>query len=359
MATIVLAGGGTAGHIEPALAVARAWRISHPDDLIVFIGTKDGLENTIIPAAGFTVTHIPKVVVARRPSLTWLRVPVQLFGAVRASRIILRDAVLLIGFGGYVSAPAYLAARITGLPTVIHEANAKPGWANRLGALMTPFVAVANPVDSREFTDALLTGMPLRSDVAAAFTASRSDFQGARIGAKKRLGFDEKAPLIFIMGGSQGSVAMNKEILGALPALLSKGLSILHSVGRANPLPQAEGAYHPVAYVDAMADAYLASDLIIARSGAVTCCEFRALGRYALFVPLPIGNGEQFLNARTLVADKRAQILEQSQFTSAYLIEHIDELLTSSAAAPPDGSSLDLDAAEKIVALGEFAISAR
>ena len=359
MATIVLAGGGTAGHIEPALAVARAWRVAHPEDLIVFIGSEGGLENEIIPAAGFTVTHIPKVAVARRPSLTWLRVPVQLFSAVRASRIILRDADLLIGFGGYVSAPAYLAARITGLPTVIHEANAKPGWANRLGALMTPFVAVANPVDSREFTDALLTGMPLRSDVAAAFTASRSDFQGARIGAKKRLGFDEKAPLIFIMGGSQGSVAMNKEISGALPALLSKGLSILHSVGRANPLPKAEGAYHPVAYVDAMADAYLASDLIIARSGAVTCCEFRAIGRYALFVPLPIGNGEQFLNARTLVADKRAQLLEQSQFTSAYLIEHIDELLTSSAAAPPDGSSLDLDAAEKIVALGEFAISAR
>ncbi|TSA48805.1 MAG: UDP-N-acetylglucosamine--N-acetylmuramyl-(pentapeptide) pyrophosphoryl-undecaprenol N-acetylglucosamine transferase [Actinomycetales bacterium] len=359
MATIVLAGGGTAGHIEPALAVARAWRGVHPEDLIVFIGTEDGLENTIIPAAGFTVTQIPKVAVARRPSLTWLRVPVQLFSAVRASRIILRDADLLIGFGGYVSAPTYLAARITGLPTVIHEANAKPGWANRLGALMTPYVAVANPVDSREFTDALLTGMPLRSDVAAAFVASRSDFQGARIGAKKRLGFDEKAPLIFIMGGSQGSVAINKEISGALPALLSKGLSILHSVGRANPLPKAEGAYHPVAYVDAMADAYLASDLIIARSGAVTCSEFRALGRYALFVPLPIGNGEQFLNARTLVADKRAQLLEQSQFTSAYLIEHIDELLTSSAAAPPDGSSLDLDAAEKIVALGEFAISAR
>jgi UDP-N-acetylglucosamine--N-acetylmuramyl-(pentapeptide) pyrophosphoryl-undecaprenol N-acetylglucosamine transferase len=209
MATIVLAGGGTAGHIEPALAVARAWHSAHPDDLIVFIGTKDGLENKIIPAAGFTVSHIPKVVVARRPSLTWLQIPAQLLSAVIASRIILRNADLLIGFGGYVSAPAYLAARITGLPTVIHEANAKPGWANRLGASMTPYIAVANPVDSRKFTDALLSGIPLRSDVASAFIASRSDFKGARIGAKKRLGFDEKAPLIFVMGGSQGSVAIN------------------------------------------------------------------------------------------------------------------------------------------------------
>ncbi|MSO42907.1 MAG: UDP-N-acetylglucosamine--N-acetylmuramyl-(pentapeptide) pyrophosphoryl-undecaprenol N-acetylglucosamine transferase [Candidatus Planktophila sp.] len=359
MATIVLAGGGTAGHIEPALAVARAWRLAHPDDVIIFIGTTAGLENKIVPSAGFTLAHIPKVAVARRPSLSWLGLPAQLLGAVRASRIILRDADLLIGFGGYVSAPAYLAARIIRVPTLIHEANAKPGWANRLGALMTAYVAVANPIDSREFTEALITGLPLRSDVAAAYTASRSDFKGARIAAKKRLGFDEKAPLIFIMGGSQGSVAINKEIAGAVPALLSKGLSILHSVGRANALPKAEGAYHPVAYVDAMADAYLASDVIIARSGAVTCSEFRALGRYALFVPLPIGNGEQFFNARTLVADQRAEIIEQSQLSAAYLTTHIDALLLKSAQARIDGSDFDLHAADKIVALGEFAISAR
>ena len=359
MATVVLAGGGTAGHVKPALAVARQWKISHPDDHLIFLGTTSGLENTLVPAAHFELHLIPRVRVSRKPAPSWLKIPIDLIAAIRESKKVLKSADVLIGFGGYVSAPAYIAAWLSRTPCVIHEANAKPGWANRLGALMTPYKAVAQPVDSREFRDALLTGIPLRSDVAAAFTASRSDFKGARIGAKKRLGFDEKAPLIFIMGGSQGSVAINREIAGAVPALLSKGLSILHSVGRANSLPKAEGSYHPVSYVDAMADAYLASDVIIARSGAVTCCEFRTLGRYALFVPLPIGNGEQFLNARTLVADKRAQVIEQSQFTSTYLIEHIDELLISSAAAPADGSALDLDAADKIVALGEFAISKR
>ena len=359
MATIVFAGGGTAGHIEPALAVAREWRVWHPDDLITFIGTKAGAENRIIPNAGFTLDHIPKVTISRRPTWSWLRIPRDLVCAVQVSRKILRGADLLIGFGGYVSAPAYLAARIARVPILIHEANAKPGWANRLGALMTPYVAVAIPVRSTEFADALITGLPLRSDVMAGYLTARSDFEAARLAAKQRLGFDIDAPLLFIMGGSQGSVAINAQVQGALDGLLSKGISILHSVGRANSLPSAQRAYRPVAYVDAMADAYLASDLIIARSGAVTCSEFRALGRYALFVPLPIGNGEQFYNARSLVESERAEILEQSEFTSEYLTSNIDSLLARSALAPMGGSDLDFAAAAKIVALGEFAISQR
>ncbi len=357
MASIVFAGGGTAGHIEPALAVARQWKVAHPDDVITFVGTKNGLENTLIPRAGFTLAHIPKVSIARKPQLSWFRAPIDLIRAVKSSQIILKDVDLLIGFGGYVSAPAYVAARIAGIPTLIHEANAKPGWANRIGALMTPYLAVANPVHSREFSDALITGLPLRSDVAEGFIDSRNDFKSARISAKQRLGFDKDSPLLFIMGGSQGSVAINAQVELALDSLLSRRISILHSVGRANPLPKAQGAYHPVAYIDAMADAYLASDLIIARSGAVTCSEFRALGRYALFVPLPVGNGEQFFNARALVESGRAEILEQSQFTAQYLTTNIDALLARSAVAPVDGSDQDLSAAEKIVALGEFAMA--
>ena len=359
MATIVLAGGGTAGHVEPALAVAREWKISNPTDTVTFIGTKLGLENKLIPSAGFTLAHIPKVSIARKPSMSWLRIPIDLLRAVSSARLILKEADLLIGFGGYVSAPAYLAARLNGTPMIIHEANSKPGWANRLGALMSPYLAVASPLSSREFNDALVTGLPLRSDVAQALQLSALDFRGARIAAKKRLSFDESAPLIFIMGGSQGSVAINGAVASAIETLSSKGISILHSVGRGNVLPEATATYHPVGYVDHMADAYLASDLIIARSGAVTCSEFRALGRYALFVPLPIGNGEQFYNARTLVADGRAQIVEQKLFNSSFLISHIDELLHAATKAPMSGSDVDLDAARKIVALGEFAISNR
>jgi len=144
-----------------------------------------------------------------------------------------------------------------------------------------------------------------------------------------------------------------------VPMFSTKGIAVMHSVGRANVLPPATDLYRPVAYVDQMADAYLAADLIIARSGAVTCAEFRALGRYALFVPLPIGNGEQFHNARGLVADGRAEVIDQKEFTTSYLQTHIDALLASSNSAPLEGSTLDADAALKIAALGQHALEAR
>ena len=359
MASIVLAGGGTAGHIEPALAVARVWKSQNPNDQITFLGTAKGLENTLIPAAGFIVSNIPKVRISRTPSLSWVRIPFELVASVKACRTILKGSDLLIGFGGYVSAPAYIAARLLGLPMIIHEANAKPGWANRLGALFTPYLAVAHGVNTGAFSAALITGLPLRSDVADGLKRAEGDWKSARAQAKNRLGFDSSKPLVFVMGGSQGSVAINKVIEQSVPMFSKKDIAIMHSVGRANTLPTATDLYRPVAYVDQMADAYLAADLIIARSGAVTCAEFRALGRYALFVPLPIGNGEQFHNAQGLVADGRAEIIEQKQFTRSYLETHIDALLKSSSSAPLEGSTLDADAALKIAALGKHALGSR
>ena len=358
MATVVLAGGGTAGHVEPALAVARQWKNSHPNDQVIFLGTTSGLENTLVPAANFELHLIPRVRISRRPSPSWLRIPFDLLSAVRESNRVIKTADVVIGFGGYVSAPAYIAARLSGVPSVIHEANAKPGWANRLGAAFSQHLSVAHPVDSGKFEGALLAGLPLRSDVAQGFAHSQSDWSGARKSAKARLGFPSDAPLIFVMGGSQGSVAINKVIETSVQMFNAQGLSVLHSVGKLNVLPEASGSYRPVAYVEAMADAYLGADLIIGRSGAVTCSEFRALGRYALFVPLPIGNGEQFVNAASLVASNRAEVIDQKDFTAEFLKTHISGLLEKSASAPIQGDSADLQAAEKIVALAEFAMKA-
>ena len=356
MATVVLAGGGTAGHVEPALAVARQWKVSHPDDHLIFLGTTSGLENTLVPAAHFELHLIPRVRVSRKPAPSWLKIPIDLIAAIRESKKVLKSADVLIGFGGYVSAPAYIAAWLSHTPSVIHEANAKPGWANRLGAVFSQHLAVAHPVESGKFEAALLAGLPLRSDVAKAFDQSQSDWAGARQAAKVRLGFPADRPLIFVMGGSQGSVAINKVIEASVEIFNQQGVSLLHSVGKLNALPQASGGYHPVAYVEAMADAYLAADVIIGRSGAVTCSEFRALGRYALFVPLPIGNGEQFVNAASLVAEKRAEVMIQKDFTPDFLKAHITGLLSKSAAAPIQGNGADMQSAEKIVALAEFAM---
>ena len=356
MATVALAGGGTAGHIEPALAVARQWMKSNPSDKCIFLGTKSGLENSLVPAAGFELRLIPKVAISRTPSASWLRIPFDLISSVVSSSKVVKNADVLIGFGGYVSAPAYLAAALSRTPIVIHEANAKPGWANRLGALFTSHLAVAHPVDQGKFSEALLAGLPLRSDVANAAVTSAAHWGKARTDAKVRLGFPADAPLVFIMGGSQGSVAINGVVQKSVSTFNHKGISVLHSVGKLNALPALDGGYKPVAYVDAMADAYLAADLIIARSGAVTCSEFRALGRYALFVPLPIGNGEQFVNAASLVADGRAEVINQKEFTAEFIATDIDRLLKSASQAPVDGDDQDLDAAQKIVALTDFAI---
>lgn len=356
MATVVLAGGGTAGHIEPALAVARHWMGSHPQDKCIFLGTKSGLEVSLVPAAGFELITIPRIRISRKPSLSWLRIPVDLIASVMASLKVVKRADVLVGFGGYVSAPAYLAAAITRTPIVIHEANAKPGWANRLGARFTTHLAVAHPVDQGVFGEALLAGLPLRSDVAQASLESSKDWQKARQAAKKRLGFSDDHPLVFIMGGSQGSLAINGVIADAVLTFLNNKVSVLHSVGRLNALPNSVDGYRPVPYVDAMADAYLAADLIIGRSGAVTCSEFRALGRYALFVPLPIGNGEQFVNAASLVEDGRAEVIAQKDFTAAYLSEKLMALLSKAAQAPMAGDPQDLYAAQKISALAEFAM---
>jgi UDP-N-acetylglucosamine--N-acetylmuramyl-(pentapeptide) pyrophosphoryl-undecaprenol N-acetylglucosamine transferase len=356
MATVVLAGGGTAGHIEPALAVARQWAITHPNDQIIFLGTSSGLETTLVPAANFPLHLIPRVRISRKPSASWLKIPFDLLSSVRACSTVIKGTDAVVGFGGYVSAPAYIAAKVAGVPIVIHEANAKPGWANRLGATFTKHLAVAHPVNAGKFSSALLAGLPLRSDVAQGFVSAEKDWALARQEAKKRLGFSTDAPLIVVMGGSQGSVAINKVIEASVSFFNDNSVQVLHSAGKLNALPQSVGGYKAVAYIDAMADAYLAADLVIGRSGAVTCSEFRSLGRYALFVPLPIGNGEQFLNAASLVADGRAEILVQKDFTAQYISSNLKALLSRAQTAPIAGNGADLHAAEKIAALTEFAM---
>jgi len=354
MARIIIAGGGTAGHIEPGLAVARLWRDKNPADHVAFLGTKSGLENTLVPASGFELLLIPKVVAPRKISPAALRAPFTFISALVQARNHIRVSQVVIGFGGYVSAPAYCAAKLSGIPIVIHESNAKPGVANRLGALLGASVAISRNVESGKFSDALITGLPLRSEIIEAFNSAQKDWKKARHQAKIDLGCDPSKKLILIMGGSQGSIALNKVVADSLEYLLHQGYSVIHSVGRGNNLPDKRDGYFPTPYVTSMSSAYLAADLIIARSGAVTCSEFRTLGRYALFVPLPIGNGEQRLNALDLVEAGRAQLVQQSDFNAHYFQANIKALLEQSEKTNVEGDSTELLAAEKIVNLIEY-----
>lgn len=356
MTRVLFAGGGTAGHVEPALAVARAFRAAHPDSRISFMGTREGLEARLVPEAGFDLHFISKVRIARRLSPSLLAAPFSLLRSVAQSLSLMRDADLVVGFGGYVSAPAYIAAALTRTPIVIHEANARPGLANRLGALFTPHTAIAHPIDSGKLSRALLAGLPLREDVVSAYRSASKDWQSARKSAKSALDFDPTKPLIFIFGGSQGSVALNTVIADSRSDLLAQGIQILHGVGARNTAPEAMNGYQAHGYIADMATAYLAADLVISRSGAVTCAEVNTLARFALFIPLPIGNGEQELNARDLVSQSRAQILAQNNFTPSWLVSNIQGLLSQSASAPVAGSDVDINAASKMVSLMEHAL---
>ncbi|MFW5899166.1 MAG: glycosyltransferase, partial [Jiangellaceae bacterium] len=144
---VVLAGGGTAGHVEPALATADALRRSDPAAHLVLLGTERGLETRLVPDRGYELALIPPVPLPRRPTPDLARLPWRLRRAIREAGAVLRAhrADVVAGFGGYVALPAYLAARKAGVPIVVHEANARPGLANRIGARLTPFVASAAP----------------------------------------------------------------------------------------------------------------------------------------------------------------------------------------------------------------------
>ena len=356
MSRILFAGGGTAGHVEPALAVARQWKLDHPESDISFLGTSEGLEARLVPAAGFTLHFITKVRIARKISPSLLVVPFSLLRSIAQSIALTRKSDVVVGFGGYVSGPAYLAAAITRTPIVIHEANARPGLANRLGALFTTHTANAHPITSGKLSRALLAGLPLREDVARAYQSASHDWQKARRDAKRALGFDATKPLIFIFGGSQGSVALNSVIADSQLNLLEQGIQILHGIGARNEAPADHEGYQARGYITDMATAYLGADLIISRSGAVTCAEVNTLGRYALFIPLPIGNGEQELNAAELISQSRAELLPQREFTATWLTSHIKRLLSQSATAPISGSDVDINAASKMVSLIEHAL---
>jgi UDP-N-acetylglucosamine--N-acetylmuramyl-(pentapeptide) pyrophosphoryl-undecaprenol N-acetylglucosamine transferase len=348
---IVFAGGGTAGHVEPALAVANKWKELFPLDEEIFVGTAHGLENVLVPAAGFALTTIPKVVLPRKPNLGLLALPWRFARAVWEARKVVSGVDLVIGFGGYVCAPTYIAARLEKVPIVIHEANAKVGWANRLGSFFSHNLATSHRIPFGSFASARVTGLPLRATILMAANDAAADWQMSRSAAKRELGWTIDQPTLLILGGSQGSAFINGEIAKSLFALTRRGVQILHSVGAKNQLPTNSQNYVAVPYIEEMATAYLAADIVIARSGAVTCAEFGALGRFAVFVPLAVGNGEQARNADYLVAAGKAVVISQKQFSATWLVDNFDDLQSRSHTTSAIGLVDDLHAVDEIVAL--------
>ena len=322
----VLAGGGSAGHIEPALALADALRRRDPRSSITCLGTTKGLDTKLIPARGYPLELIPAVPMPRKPTMDVFTVPSRLAATVRRAAEILdkAEAEVVVGFGGYVSLPAYFAARRRGVPIVVHEANVRPGLANRVGSRMTDWIATGSP-DCR-LSGGRYLGMPLRQMI------SQLDRPALRDEALTFFGLTPGRPTLLVYGGSQGARRLNEAIEGTAGALSEAGVQILHAVGRGNwrdqdVFPVSGAAYVRVPYLDRMDYAYAAADLVLGRGGMMTCSELAAVGLPAVYVPLPIGNGEQRLNAQPVVRAGGGLLVEDEQLTPAWLLEHALPLL--------------------------------
>lgn len=323
---VVLAGGGTAGHVEPALALADALVRRDPATTVVALGTAQGLEARLVPARGYRLELIPKVPIPRRAGRDLLQTPVRLRQAVRATSDVLRElrADVLVGFGGYVAGPAYLAARQLRVPIVVHEQNSLPGWANRLGARLTKHVAVSFP--GTPLAHGTYIGLPIRQSIATLDRPAR------RAEARSLFGLDQHRPTLLVTGGSLGARRLNEAAAGAATHLAEAGVQVLHSTGTANTvsveLAPGSPPYVVRPYLDRIDLAYAAADLALCRAGAGTVTEMSAVGLPAAYVPLPIGNGEQELNARPVVEAGGGLLVRDPDCTPDWVRTHLTPLLT-------------------------------
>ncbi len=337
--SVVVAGGGTAGHIEPALAVADALRELDPSVRITALGTERGLETTLVPARGYRLELIPPVPLPRKPTMDLLRLPSRVVRSVRRTRKVLDEveADVLVGFGGYVALPAYLAARAglrrrRAVPIVVHEANASAGIANKVGARFATRVLAAvtgSGVAAKGRDDAEIVGIPVRP------TITGLDRAATRVEAREYFGLPQQGPVLLVFGGSQGARSLNEAVAGAAAELAASGVSVLHAHGPKNSVDVAAtgspSAYVAVPYLTRMDLAYAASDLAVCRSGAMTVAEVSATGLPAVYVPLPHGNGEQELNARPVVDAGGGILVADSALDAQFFCSEIIDLITDSA----------------------------
>jgi UDP-N-acetylglucosamine--N-acetylmuramyl-(pentapeptide) pyrophosphoryl-undecaprenol N-acetylglucosamine transferase len=332
---VLLAGGGTAGHTSPMLATADALRRLDPGVEVTCLGTARGLETRVVPEAGYPLELIPPVPLPRKPGTDLLKVPLRLREAVRQTALVLdrTGAEVVVGFGGYVSMPAYLAARRRRIPIVLHEQNAVPGLANRAGARLARRVAVSFP--DTPLPKAEYVGLPLRPMIAGL------DRAAMREEARRYFDLDPDRPTLLVTGGSQGARSLNQAVSGASAALAGAGVQVLHVVGPNGEATPENGPvpYAVVPFVDRMDLAYAAADLVLCRAGANSVIEAAAVGLPAVFVPLPIGNGEQEHNARPVVDAGGAVLVSDADLTSAWVASHVPALATDALRLAAMGSA--------------------
>ncbi len=256
-----------------------------------------------------------------------MRFPARFSRAVAQVRAHIRDrgVDVVVGFGGYASAPAYVAARREKVPYVVHEANAKPGLANILGVRGAAAAGIV--FDGTPLKGARVVGMPLRREIV------ELDRDARRAEAAEFFGLDPRRPVLLVFGGSLGARRLNEALGGGWSAVTDAGWQLLHAAGERNELVDPRHPdYRVVPYLDRMDLAFALADAIVSRAGAATVSEISALGIPAVYVPYAVGNGEQALNAASAVRAGAARLITDAEFTADRLRTEVVPLLTDTAA---------------------------
>ncbi|TCU45607.1 undecaprenyldiphospho-muramoylpentapeptide beta-N-acetylglucosaminyltransferase [Curtobacterium sp. PhB146] len=309
MSKYLFAGGGTAGHVNPLLAVADRLTEREPDAEVLVLGTAEGLESRLVPMRGYELLTIPRLPFPRKLNGAALRFPQRFAAAVKRTEQIIREheVEVVLGVGGYAAAPAYIAARRTGTPIVVHEQNAKPGLANRFAAFLTEHVGLT--FSNTRLRHGRVVGMPLRREIESL------DRRASRAEALAEFGLDPARPVLLVTGGSSGARSINRTINKSAATIVGAGWQVLHVVGAASDIgPSDLDGYHVLAYCDRMDLAYAASDFVVSRSGAGMVCELTAVGLPSVLVPYPVGNGEQRHNAKDVVDAGGAVLVADGEF---------------------------------------------
>lgn len=364
---ILFAGGGTAGHVFPAIAVANAIRVLEPAVEPIFAGTAARLEDRLVPEAGYPLFHVDALALPRRLSPGLLKVPGGLLRSLRqCEQIITSEQVkAAVTFGGYVSFPVSWAAARQTLPLVIHEQNAVPGVANRLASRWADRVAVTFPGSADHFprpNRVAVTGNPVREDILA--LADETDQSEAR----RHFDLAPDRTTILVFGGSQGARSLNNAVVASHGLWQDpEQLQILHAAGSklhgeaASGWDRARAAgsgprVRCLDFIDDMGKAYTAADVIVCRAGATSIGELTVLGKPAVLIPYPHATRDhQLHNARALARVGGAAVIEDDDLTAERLVATVQPWLTDDALRAKVSRSSRLfgrpDAAEAVARL--------
>ncbi len=361
----IVTGGGTAGHVLPALAIADALvAAGHPRASVHYAGSQRGIEARLVPPTGYPLTLLPGRGIQRRLTLDNVAaIWGLLVAAARAVRLVgrLRPAVV-IAVGGYASVAVGLAAVVRRIPLVVAEQNAVPGAANRLLSRFATACAVS--FDGTALPNAVVTGNPIRPDIVAIDPARD------RAAARRAVGVGEGRHLLLVFGGSLGALRLNRAVLDALPRWQGRtDLSVRHVVGTrdwdeisaAAPTDLGGLDYHAVRYEDDMPAALAAADLAVCRSGSSTCFELAAVGLASVLVPSPyVTADQQTHNARRLVEAGGAVLVPDAELDGQRLVAEVDALLGDDDRRTAMGAAARSvarpEAASAIAALAEAAV---